>query len=79
MSNKFLSARSRIEELLEKKEEVIESAGNELALVMIEENQKGITNTNNIKNDIQKLLNGFTLEEKNKILMIAMAKVIANI
>lgn len=79
MSNKFLSARSRIEELLEKKEEIIESAGNELALVMIEENQKGITNTNNIKNDIQKLLNGFTLEEKNKILMIAMAKVIANI
>ena len=56
MSNKFLSARSRIEELLEKKEEIIESAGNELALVMIEENQKGITNTNNIKNDIQKLL-----------------------
>ena len=46
---------------------------------MIEENQKGITNTNNIKNDIQKLLNGFTVEEKNKILMIAMAKVIANI
>lgn len=79
MSNKFLSARSRIEELLEKKEEIIESAGNELALVMIEENQKGITNTNNIKNDIQKLLNGFTVEEKNKILMIAMAKVIANI
>lgn len=79
MSNKFLSARSRIEELLEKKEEIIESAGNELTLVMIEENQKGITNTLNIKNDIQKLLNGFTVEEKNKILMIAMAKVIANI
>lgn len=79
MSNKFLSARSRIEELLEKKEEILASAGNELALVMIEENQKGITNTNNIKNDIQKLLNGFTVEEKNKILMIAMAKVIANI
>lgn len=79
MSNKFLSARSRIEELLEKKEEILASAGNELALVMIEENQKGITNTNNIKNDIQKLLNGFTVEEKNKILMIATAKVIANI
>lgn len=79
MSNKFLAARSNIEDLLEQKKEIIRKSADLVAAVMIEENNKGETNINGIKTDIQKLLKGFSEEEKVQILEIAMAKLVANL
>jgi hypothetical protein len=79
MSNKFLAARSNIEDLLEQKKEIIRKSADLVAAVMMEENNKGETNINGIKTDIQKLLKGFSEEEKVQILEIAMAKLVANL
>lgn len=79
MSNKFLAARSNIEDLLDQKKEIIRKSADLVAAVMIEENNKGETNTNGIKTDVQKLLKGFSEEEKVQILEIAMAKLVANL
>lgn len=79
MSNKFLAARSNIEDLLEQKKEIIRKSADLVAAVMIEENNKGETNINDIKTDVQKLLKGFSEEEKVQILEIAMAKLVANL
>jgi hypothetical protein len=79
MSNKFLAARSNIEDLLEQKKEIIRKSADLVAAVMIEENNKGETNINGIKTDVQKLLKGFSEEEKVQILEIAMAKLVANL
>lgn len=79
MSNKFLAARSNIEDLLEQKKEIIRKSADLVAAVMIEENNKGETNINGIKADVQKLLKGFSEEEKVQILEIAMAKLVANL
>lgn len=78
-NNKFLSARNNIEELLSQKEKIIESAGNEVAKVMIDFNTSGETDVKRIRADIKKLIAGFSVEESNRILVFAMAKVIANI
>ena len=79
MSNKFLAARSNIEDLLEQKKEIIRKSADLVAAVMIEENNKGETNINGIKTDVQKLLKGFSEEEKVQILEIAMEKLVANL
>ena len=79
MSNKFLAARSNIEDLLEQKKEIIRKSADLVAAVMIEENNKGEANINGIKADVQKLLKGFSEEEKVQILEIAMAKLVANL
>lgn len=79
MSNKFLAARSNIEDLLEQKKEIIRKSADLVAAVMIEENNKGETNINGIKTDVQKLLKGFSEEEKVQILEIAMSKLVANL
>lgn len=79
MSNKFLAARSNIEDLLNQKKEIIRKSADLVAAVMIEENNKGETNINGIKTDVQKLLKGFSEEEKVQILEIAMAKLVANL
>ena len=79
MTNKFLAARSNIEDLLEQKKEIIRKSADLIAAVMIEENSKGETNINGIKTDVQKLLKGFSVEEKLQILEIAMAKLVANL
>lgn len=79
MSNKFLAARSNIEDLLDQKKEIIRKSADLVAAVMIEENNKGETNINGIKADVQKLLKGFSEEEKVQILEIAMAKLVANL
>ena len=79
MSNKFLAARSNIEDLLEQKKEIIRKSADLVAAVMIEENNKGETNINGIKADVQKLLKGFSEEEKVQILEIAMTKLVANL
>lgn len=79
MSNKFLAARSNIEDLLDQKKEIIRKSADLVAAVMIEENNKGETNINGIKTDVQKLLKGFSEEEKVQILEIAMAKLVANL
>ena len=79
MSNKFLSVSSNIEDLLEQKKEIIRKSADLVAAVMIEENNKGETNINGIKADVQKLLKGFSEEEKVQILEIAMAKLVANL
>lgn len=79
MSNKFLAARSNIEDLLEQKKEIIRKSADLVAAVMMEENNKGETNINGIKTDVQKLLKGFSEEEKVQILEIAMAKLVANL
>lgn len=79
MSNKFLAARSNIEDLLEQKKEIIRKSADLVAAVMIEENNKGETNINGIKADVQKLLKGFSEEEKVQILEISMAKLVANL
>lgn len=79
MSNKFLAARSNIEDLLDQKKEIIQKSADLVAAVMIEENNKGETNINGIKTDVQKLLKGFSEEEKVQILEIAMAKLVANL
>ena len=79
MSNKFLAARSNIEDLLEQKKEIIRKSADLVAAVMMEENNKGETNINGIKTDIQKLLKGFSEEEKVQILEIAIAKLVANL
>ena len=59
MSNKFLAARSNIEDLLEQKKEITRKSADLVAAVMMEENNKGETNINGIKTDVQKLLKGF--------------------
>ena len=79
MTNKFLAARSNIEDLLEQKKEIIRKSADLIAAVMIEENSKGEININGIKTDVQKLLKGFSVEEKLQILEIAMAKLVANL
>lgn len=79
MSNKFLAARSNIEDLLEQKKEIIRKSADLVAAVMMEENNKGETNINGIKTDIQKLLKGFSEEEKVQVLEIVMAKLVANL
>lgn len=79
MSNKFLAARSNIDDLLDQKKEIIRKSADLVAAVMIEENNKGETNINGIKTDVQKLLKGFSEEEKVQILEIAMAKLVANL
>lgn len=79
MSNKFLAARSNIEDLLEQKKEIIRKSADLVAAVMMEENNKGETNINGIKTDVQKLLKGFSEEEKVQILEIALAKLVANL
>ncbi len=79
MSNKFLAARSNIEDLLEQKKEITRKSADLVAAVMMEENNKGETNINGIKTDVQKLLKGFSEEEKVQILEIALAKLVANL
>lgn len=76
---KFIDAKSDIEELLESKEQILKKAGNTLASVCSTFNNKGITDSKAISGDIGKLLNGFTEEEKNKILTIAITKLVINL
>lgn len=79
MANPFLSARTSIESLLEEKEKIIKDAGNLVAGVMMKSNQRGTTDMKAIVSDAEKLINGFTDEEKIKILQIAMAKLVINL
>lgn len=78
MGNKFLSARNEIDELLQEKKEILEKASNVVARVSIDMNEKGIVD-NIITDNIKKLINGFTVDEQNEILVLAMKKVIINL
>ena len=79
MGNKFLSAKSEMDELLETKKQVLTKAGNIVARVFIDMNVRGISDTKIITENIDKLIDGFTYEEKIEILKLAMAKAIINL
>lgn len=79
MGNKFMSARTEIESLLEQKEKIILKASDQCAAVMLSMNDNGESNITKIQKDLEKLLNGFNPEEINKILIRAVAKVIVTL
>lgn len=75
----FMNQRGVIEDLLEQKENIIKKAANAVSIVLMEYNRDGMTDTKAIKNNIDKLLKGFTEEEKLEILKISIAKLVANL
>lgn len=79
MGNKFLSARNEIDELLQEKKEIVEKASNVVSRICIDMNEKGIVDTEIIVSNIKKLINGFTADEQNEILLLAIKKIIINL
>lgn len=79
MGNKFLSARNEIDELLQEKKEIVEKASNVVSRICIDMNEKGTVDTDIIVGNINKLINGFTTDERIEILLLALKKIIINL
>ena len=78
MSN-FMTVKSELDSIREQKEKLLLDAGNKVASVMISMNNSGESNVKKIASDLEKLLHGFTDEEKISILLRASAKIIVNL
>ena len=79
MANALLTAGTELQSLVDKKEKILNEAGNKIASVMISMNESGDNSVNKIMPTLDKLLTGFTLEEKYSIILRASAKVIATL
>lgn len=79
MANVLLTAGTELQSLVDQKEKILSDAGNKIAAVMISMNDSGETNVKKSMATIDKLLNGFTPEEKYSIILRASAKVIASL
>lgn len=78
MANVLLTAGTELQSLVEKKENILNEAGNKIAAVMISMNES-VTPSAKIAPTLDKLLTGFTVEEKYSIILRACAKVIATL
>lgn len=78
-SGGYMEASSKMEDAVSLKEKAIKSAGDAIATYAATKNQNGETNVKGTKEELTKLLKGFTIEEQNVILKNAIAALIVNL
>lgn len=78
MSN-FVTVKNELLDIQEQKEKLLVNAGNKVASVMMQMNESGNSSVNSVVSDLNKLLQGFSEEDKFNILLRATAKIIVNL
>lgn len=77
--NFYIEAQTKLEEIQEEKERLLLKAADTVSMVLMKMNQRGITDMKSIEKDVNKLINGFTNEEKVKILEKVIVKLTMNL
>lgn len=77
--NATVDAQNKMKDLIDKKEELIDSAAKIMAQALISCNQRGVTKLSNIQSLIGDMTIGFTDEEKIAILIKAAAITVVNL
>lgn len=79
MSRTIMNGKSELQEIVEQKNKLIDNASKVLASMLIGMNDNGVSSSKSTEKDIFNSLDGFTDEEKVKILVSAVSKVIINL
>lgn len=77
--NFYIEAQTKLEEILEEKERLLMKAADTVSMVLMKMNQRGLTDMKSIEKDVNKLISGFTDEEKVKILEKVIVKLTMNL
>ena len=77
--NFYIEAQTKLEEIQEEKERLLLKAADTVSMVLMKMNQRGITDMKSIEKDVNKLISGFTDEEKVKILEKVIVKLTMNL
>ena len=77
--NFYIDAQTKLEEIQEEKESLLLKATDTVSMVLMKMNQRGITDMKSIEKDVNKLISGFTNEEKVKILEKVIVKLTMNL
>ena len=77
--NFYIEAQTKLEEIQEEKERLLLKAADTASMVLMKMNQRGITDMKSIEKDVNKLISGFTNEEKVKILEKVIVKLTMNL
>lgn len=77
--NFYIEAQTKLEEIQEEKERLLLRAADTVSMVLIKMNQRGLTDMKSIEKDVNKLISGFTNEEKVKILEKVIVKLTMNL
>lgn len=77
--NFYIEAQTKLEEIQEEKERLLLKAADTISMVLMKMNQRGITDMKSIEKDVNKLISGFTNEEKVKILEKVIVKLTMNL
>lgn len=77
--NFYIEAQTKLEEIQEEKERLLLKAADTVSMVLMKMNQRGITDMKSIEKDVNKLISGFTNEEKVKILEKVIVKLTMNL
>lgn len=78
-NNPWFDFKASMDALADKKTDILRSAADKVSDYAIKLNNAGETDIKSIYKNITTSLNGFTEDEKNQILTMALAKIIANI
>ena len=77
--NFYIEAQTKLEEIQEEKERLLLKAADTVSMVLMKMNQRGITDMKSIEKDVNKLISGFTNEEKVKSLEKVIVKLTMNL
>lgn len=77
--NFYIEAQTKLEEIREEKERLLMKAADTVSMVLMKMNQRGLTDMKSIEKDVNKLISGFTDEEKVKILEKVIVKLTMNL
>ena len=77
--NFYIEAQTKLEEIQEEKERLLLKAADTVSMVLMKMNQRGITDMKSIEKDVNKLISGFTNDEKVKILEKVIVKLTMNL